>query len=143
MDKVVVNIKDSIKTSKSIFHWLPPEWERPSCSQRDMSVMGLWKRLMVNWCSTQGSEWIFEECQCVCVSTGCRALVCSLYVPDPHTQKPILIFFRKHGWKIILLQDSGVTCHLPLSVHYEVPYLFLPTLINQRIGTIDIRQSVK
>lgn len=130
MDKEVVDIEDSIKTGKSIFHWLPPGWERPSCSQRNMNVMGLWKRLMVNWCSTQGSKWIFEECQCV--SIGHRALVCFLYVSDLHTQKLILIFLRKGSWKVTLLKDSDVTCGSMLSVHCGISHLFLPPLINQR-----------
>ena len=41
----------------------------------------------------------------VCASTGYRVLICSLYVPDLHTQKPIPIFLIFID--IYLLQRSG------------------------------------
>lgn len=68
MEKADLNMEDSIKPGKFIFHWLSPDWGRPSCSQRNNSGVGLWSWLMVNWCICTGKQmniWRTPGCELV------------------------------------------------------------------------------
>lgn len=96
MEKADLTMEDSIKPGESIFRWLSPVWDRPSCSQRNSSVMGWWNRLMVNWCLNTGEQMnIWRTPGCELPSTWCSALLGSPRVPSLHPPRPILSVLEK------------------------------------------------
>lgn len=82
IEGAVLNMEDSIKPGKSIFHWLSPEWERTSCSQRKNSIMGLGNWLMVNWCFNTGKQmniWRTPGCELPHDAVSCWLPACAQF----------------------------------------------------------------
>lgn len=140
IEESVLNTEDSIKPGKSIFHWLSPEWERPSCSQRKNSIMGWGNWLMVNWCFNTGKQmniWRTPGCElphdAVFLLAPCVCLIYTLKSSSCHFWKRQLTEMTLHLFDPC---SSTISCKMHSVLH--LTYSYLPEFIKGTAWTMEV-----